>query len=59
MATQKQNWFTKCWVIYLEQKRQIASLGQKLNIISLNNNKIFSVTKNIQLVEGDSIIKKK
>lgn len=39
------------------KRRQIASLGQKLNIVSLNNNKIFSVTKNIQLVEGDSIIK--
>jgi hypothetical protein len=39
------------------KRRHKASLGQKLFIISLNNNTIFSLTKNIQLVQGDYIMK--
>ena len=39
------------------KRRQKASLGQKLFIVSLNNNNILSVTKNVQLVDGDYIMK--
>ena len=39
------------------KRRHKASLGQKLFIISLNNNTIYSVTKNVQLIEGDFIMK--
>ena len=44
-------------IIMNKKRRQKASLGQKLLIKSLNNNSIFSLSKNVQLIEGDSIIK--
>lgn len=44
-------------ITWNNKRRQKASLGQKLFIKSLNNNTIFSLTKNVQLIDGDYIIK--